>query len=266
MKTSVECLTGLTIELDENDEWTIKPKGKEGINQRFTKLDGIFIYLNPESGDLKFQKVKSMIKSTIEALNDGVAVKEQIKHKKIQFLKTLVELFDRFAGQDEIKNAPRHLGQLLKKMIPKRVQAIGVEVLGNMLYQTGMLENKYKEFLENWEKKTNRECFSERMTTNESLEFFCNIENYAHYDAESENNEVVHYFRDGIVRILSMQLNSSNVERIFKKVHCAAKDTRPNIKLETIHSEIIIAAIRRQHDIFEQLKIPKAKRKWLILP
>lgn len=266
MKTAVECMTGLTVELDDNDKWIINPKGKEGINKRFTKLDGVHLFLHPESSDLKFEKVKSMIETKINNLNDGVAVTKQIKDNKIEYLKKLADLFDQFARQDVIQDAPMNFGRLVKRMIPNHLDATGIEVLANLLYSNCMLESKLKEFLENWKKNKNRECFSLAMTTNESLAFFCDINNYASYNPESGRNEMVVYMRDSIVRILSMQRNSSNCERLFKKVHLAAKDSRPRILVDTIQSEIIVTAIRSQPDIFDQLQIPKIKRKWLISP
>ena len=261
---AVECMTGLTVKKDKKDNWIVQKKGSKGINQRFGKLDGLIMFLNPETRDLKFEKIKSTIQAKIdqyetELKTSDVIVSKKIQKDKINYLRSMVELFESFAESPDMKSATDNFVEIVKQFVPEFKELVGL--LAHHLYESSIIQEKFDNFMKEWKEKSNqeRECHSNCMTTSEALEFWRDRSNFVKGNSKNETRVLVR-LQDAVIRFLNYLFNSSNCERIFGKMQKSASPIRNRLHVDTIGTETLTMTIRKQHDIFELLKVPLNQR------
>ena len=257
---AVECLTGLTVKQDTDRSWKVVKMGKEGINQRFGNLDGILIFLNPETRDLQFNKIKESIQRKINDFQTesdiSDTVTKSVLKDKINYLQSMIVLFETFAKVPAVKNARENF----KKNVEQFTQSKRlIALMAEQLYISSINADKLTSFMKEWDENNKRECYSNCMTTSESLEFWSKRSNFEQGESPEER-KIYTSVQDGVIRFMHYQLNSSNIERIFKKMHKSAPSSRNRLHVDTLSTETLVLTLRQQHDIFQTLKVPVKKR------
>lgn len=258
MLTGLEMLSGLTIEkgqmissedgIDYQSYQVIK-QPNTGARQRINDYDLITIFLIPAHREMNFKQITDMTGDAIERLKKETQTSE-IK-SKIQFLHAVHSLIDKFVEEQDIFNQTKSLfKELFKRTHPSDTYLFGA--LASEFYEKLVDEEKMKKFIEN---HTNN-CFSGCMTVKNALEFWCDPRSIS---GRCDNRQTE--IQCTIIRFLMSSKNSSDVERNFGVMKRNCHHSRPNLKSKNWHNEAFLRELKRQNQIFIDLKSKDQSKK-----
>ena len=260
MLTALEMMTGLTIEkgqmlVDENNgieyqSYRVIKQPNTGARQRLTDFDLITIYLIPAHREMTFEQIKKMSGAAIDRLKKEKETKE-IK-SKIQFLHTVRSLIDEFvADQDIINKTKKLFVELFRRTHPKETYLF--TSLAKEIYDNLVDKERMQHFIDDHTEDS--DCFSGCMTVKTALKFWCDPRSISD-NCDNRQTEV----QCTIIRLLMSGKNSSDVERDYAVMKRNFHHNRPNLRLEILHNETFLREIKRQNQIFIDLK-PKDQTK-----
>lgn len=257
--TGLEMLTGLTVDkgqmLADDDgikyqSYQVIKQPNTGARQRINDYDLITIHLIPAHREMNFEPIKKMTGDAVERLKKETQSPE-IK-SKIQFLYAVRSLIDTFVVEQDIVNRTKGLlKEFFIRTHPDEAYLFGA--LAGELYDKLVDQQRMQEFIEN---NAENDCFSGCMTVRNALKFWCDPRSVS---GRCDNRQTD--IQCAIIRFLMSSKNSSDVERNFGVMKRNCHQNRPNLKSENWHNEAFLRELKRQNQIFIDLKLKDQSKK-----
>lgn len=215
-----------------------------GAKQRTSPSDLVTAFLIPELRNMEFVPILKMTEDAIDRLKDEDPSSETLS--KIQFLFEVQTLIREFVKEQKVvEKTQKYFEELFRRTHPDEQFLFG-EIAKNF-YEKRVDQEKLKEFIKQNEGKS--DCFSKCMTVETALKFWRNPEVISG-SCDNRGADIL----CTIIRFLMSSKNSSNVERDISTMKRNCHQNRPRLKSENWHNEAFLREIRRQRQIFNDLR------------